>query len=1698
MMMTGEQPHPNTLSQPSSGLANPYIGLRPYQENERTLFFGRDNDRKIFVDMVLANRLTLLFAASGVGKSSLLQAAVLPQLKNPAQENLDAVYCNNWAVDHPMQSIRDATLQALGSRGRIDAVAMRAELGTEPLHRFFELCSHFVRHPLVIILDQFEEFFHYHQGSGAFTEYRNQLVELITDRMIPISLVISMREDFALALNAFKPELPTVLFNNYYRLEKLPRQAAEVAIVQPAAHVGFTYEPELLQILLTDLAARDHNARPGTPVAEMAFHVEPPYLQIVCSQLFALDCNDPEKKLRLATYRAQDGARGLLSSYIDRVTAALSYPERQLASKCFSHLITRRGTKVAHTAESLAKELRVSPTQLEAVLKRLERARLLRSQSQDQRTWYELYHDLFSDSVEQWNERFKAKERLRKSILGMGAFLALAFAVYAAYNAGINARNHHLRLSIKAGPTGQVELYRGQAETADLFRLQRYVAETGIVRQQIEPDQLFSQKTIRNLKNFDSEWSERLPTMERVRFFREGGNIAAAVQVADGLLNSKNNARVILGIQALTELTTPQGYVLLANAVKGRQNQALSRAIFNHFSCRKRYRSHTDEDGNRSFVEINYSEVFEKLRSRAMEDFLFEYINDINNPQLGDAARCLGNLGALRSIPRLESLLQAELSEDRASAVEALLTLDPVDGKRRLLDLLPKQREEVQIQIIDLLTKRIKNESLIELLPLLQAAPAALRISALKVLKKKWPNTAVVEPFLDDPDISVAIEAATSLSYPGNSVALQKIRRLKAGVKDSKLTRRLEESIHRLDPSLPDAERQFANNLIESFEREDSFLCDEGGVRFLALDASDRVLGWALEAAKPPVQRNILRCLPDAMAVKRLGNFSSLPVSVDPNLSGIVAKRLLNLLPTQGWAMLQKMIQSDAYDRQRAAINVLVAAQTERAYEMLSSLIIRRSASIGIRLSALRAMGEDSGPGVAEGPWRAAIVARLRQTVHERDSTDFRLLVAAALTRWAGEAAIPDLLMLLSDSEKAVRKEAATQLRVLYSPRAAAELQRAKSRSELLRTDDDAEDNLPHAQSELVNRLKSLLRSGGGSARDEWHTDVRRILYRLASMAKNSDFSWAQPALDSSDREVRRMVVRAWNSEARDTFREPLKKLLASSDEDLRQAAVWGFVKLARARDMDDLQDHFRQHAQDIKGRRRSIEEIGLSFIVDIPNDDRWWDDSTYFGQDRSAKLTFSQADFSAQSWRKLAFPELNQRESGSDSAQRRWTRDINKILNSYDSQKRRDAIAVLRSINRLDSTRRLLSALDDEDVEVSASAAEALAARKEQTAIQPILNRATRVGQRRWEDGRLWAALRSLDTMRFAAQQRKWWPLLAAGCHQPYLKQFTDISYLTTDQRASMASLLVESEQPCSAQLLIPLSRDSAVSVRLAAAQALGSTKVPSVIPELHRLLHEADTDVQRAAAESLSKIATVDSIGVIEKQIMNPETPLRVIVPLLYALSHIGTPEAAAVLVAAAERYEDTVGWHAYRLLGDMRAKQILPRLWHRLKWQEAETEKWRAYRDRATNDRSDPQDEASQGQQRPDSFAMFELVTTIARLDDPETVIPLLRDNLSDVREAAALGLAVRGQPEIVARLDVLRADSQDPFFRRATFRAIDMSLDVIQWVGNAVELQQCKSLRDRIRDRDGVLSRLDWTINELEASTYEQARPAAAKN
>ena len=77
---------------------SPYVGLNFYTQENAAMFFGRDSERTVLISNLRASRLTLLYAQSGAGKSSLLRAGVASRLAELAQRSLEpARHC----PEHP-------------------------------------------------------------------------------------------------------------------------------------------------------------------------------------------------------------------------------------------------------------------------------------------------------------------------------------------------------------------------------------------------------------------------------------------------------------------------------------------------------------------------------------------------------------------------------------------------------------------------------------------------------------------------------------------------------------------------------------------------------------------------------------------------------------------------------------------------------------------------------------------------------------------------------------------------------------------------------------------------------------------------------------------------------------------------------------------------------------------------------------------------------------------------------------------------------------------------------------------------------------------------------------------------------------------------------------------------------------------------------------------------------------------------------------------------------------------------------------------------------------------------------------------------------------------------------------------------------------------------------------------------------------
>jgi hypothetical protein len=193
------------------------------------------------------------------------------------------------------------TLEARGKLSKGYPLAMDA-----PLPELLRRCTLFADDPLVLLLDQFEELFNYHRHQPEFRPFIRELSAAIRDNAAATRFPISMREDFALELNAFKPELPTQLFDNYFRLEALSCEKASEVIEAPLQRVNAGCERGLLDALLDKLGQCSKQPAPqdeGAKLLEIPpSRIEPAQIQMVCTQLREREQAIGSRRLRLATY----------------------------------------------------------------------------------------------------------------------------------------------------------------------------------------------------------------------------------------------------------------------------------------------------------------------------------------------------------------------------------------------------------------------------------------------------------------------------------------------------------------------------------------------------------------------------------------------------------------------------------------------------------------------------------------------------------------------------------------------------------------------------------------------------------------------------------------------------------------------------------------------------------------------------------------------------------------------------------------------------------------------------------------------------------------------------------------------------------------------------------------------------------------------------------------------------------------------------------------------------------------------------------------------------------------------------------------------------------------------------------------------------------------------------------------------------
>ncbi|MBS9771608.1 MAG: caspase family protein, partial [Trichodesmium erythraeum GBRTRLIN201] len=303
----------------------PYRGLSYFrqQENDAVFFHGRTLLTDELIDRVRTNNFVAVLGASGSGKSSLLRAGLLYQLRQGQKISGS----DRWRYLNPFtptfSPLKSLEL-AINREG--EKQENFTDNFTDNLIRFIDLVE---AERVVMIIDQFEEVFTLCQGDEEKEQERLDFFDCFLDvlerRGDKFCLVLGMRADFLDRCSEYG-RLANQIKRHQLLVTPLEKDEIDEVIKKPAELVGVGVEPGLIAQIREDFLRN-----PGSL----------PLLEYTLDALwkFATQGENKSQFLTLATYTKLGGIKGTLTKRADAVFQSLNDEERSVAKRIFLELV---------------------------------------------------------------------------------------------------------------------------------------------------------------------------------------------------------------------------------------------------------------------------------------------------------------------------------------------------------------------------------------------------------------------------------------------------------------------------------------------------------------------------------------------------------------------------------------------------------------------------------------------------------------------------------------------------------------------------------------------------------------------------------------------------------------------------------------------------------------------------------------------------------------------------------------------------------------------------------------------------------------------------------------------------------------------------------------------------------------------------------------------------------------------------------------------------------------------------------------------------------------------------------------------------------------------------------------------------------------------------------------------------------------
>ncbi|MEZ4770891.1 MAG: hypothetical protein R2844_21045 [Caldilineales bacterium] len=373
---------------------NPYVGARPYQQGET--LYGRSREQRRLLNQLIADRIVLLNSPSGAGKTSLVQAALIPDLVAEHFNVLPVARVNTelpkelagradvnryllsllLSLDEGLSKDREPTsLDALAATSLDDYLAAIEAANPDK--------------SIVLIVDQFEEIVTVDPTDDAGRQVFFDALSIALRNRRRWAL-FAMREEFVTRLDPLARMVPTRL-GMRFRLELLSPEGALEAIQGPPGEQHVTFDSEAAAVLVNDLRTVRVQQDDGNSLETLGNAVEPVQLQVVCQRLWnGLAADD--MAIGADDVAALGDVSKALQAYYDEQVSAVAAgqvdEERAIRDWFETQLITAQGIRT-----QIAQEPGATRGLNNDLIGELVDRRLVRIERRRAVNFYELAHD---------------------------------------------------------------------------------------------------------------------------------------------------------------------------------------------------------------------------------------------------------------------------------------------------------------------------------------------------------------------------------------------------------------------------------------------------------------------------------------------------------------------------------------------------------------------------------------------------------------------------------------------------------------------------------------------------------------------------------------------------------------------------------------------------------------------------------------------------------------------------------------------------------------------------------------------------------------------------------------------------------------------------------------------------------------------------------------------------------------------------------------------------------------------------------------------------------------------------------------------------------------------------------------------------------------------------------------------------------